>query len=273
MGAEKGAYTGASQRRIGKFEAAHGGTLFLDEIGELPLSIQPKLLRVLQEQKLTRIGGNQEISVDVRIIAATHQNLETLVERGKFREDLYHRLNVIRVHVPPLIERRTDIPALARHFLETAARELGEETKRLSPETEDYFKMLPWPGNVRQLENACRWLHVMASTRTILIDDLPEELQMTEDVEHHSDWESSLQLWANQVLESNDSQPLLDTALPKFERAMITAALRKSGGRKRDAAVLLGWGRNTLTRKLQELEMQTDVFNANNGQNSQHSNL
>ncbi len=268
FGHEKGAFTGANQRRIGRFEQAHEGTLFLDEIGDMPATAQTRLLRVLAESEFYRVGGHEAVKVDVRIIAATHQNLESLVARGKFREDLYHRLNVIRVHVPPLSERRTDIPALARHFLESAARELGEETKRLSPETEDYFKMLPWPGNVRQLENTCRWLHVMASSRTVLIADLPEELQLTEEADTHADWEASLQLWANQVLDSNDSQPLLDTALPKFERAMITAALRKSGGRKRDAAVLLGWGRNTLTRKLQELNLQSDAVNGTQGSNA-----
>ena len=268
FGHEKGAFTGANQRRIGRFEQAHQGTLFLDEIGDMPATAQTRLLRVLAESEFYRVGGHEPVRVDVRIIAATHQNLEALVERGKFREDLYHRLNVIRVHVPPLSERRTDIPPLARHFLESAARELGEETKRLSPETEDYFKMLPWPGNVRQLENTCRWLHVMASSRTVLIADLPEELQLSEDSQSHADWESSLQLWANQLLDSNDGQPLLDTALPKFERAMITAALRKSGGRKRDAAVLLGWGRNTLTRKLQELDLQADSIGVNSAPTS-----
>ncbi|MEM7096610.1 MAG: nitrogen regulation protein NR(I) [Pseudomonadota bacterium] len=257
FGHEKGAFTGANQRRLGRFEQAHGGTLFLDEIGDMPGPVQTRLLRVLAESEFYRVGGHEAVKVDVRIIAATHQNLENLVSQGKFREDLFHRLNVIRVHVPPLVDRRSDIPELARHFLENAARELGEEAKRLAPESEDYFKMLPWPGNVRQLENTCRWLHVMASTRTVHIEDLPEELQII-DQEGKAEWENNLQLWATALLESDDPKPLLDTAMPKFERAMITAALRKSGGRKRDAATLLGWGRNTLTRKLQELEYRRE---------------
>ena len=189
------------------------------------------------------------MKVDVRIIAATHQNLESLVEQGSFREDLFHRLNVIRVHVPALAERRSDIPTLAQHFLDAAARELGDEAKRLAPESEDYLKMLPWPGNVRQLENICRWLHVMASTRTVLIEDLPPELQQGGGGTTSSDWESALGVWATQVIENPDAQPLLDEATPRFERIMIKAALAKTGGRKGDAAELLGWGRNTLTRK------------------------
>jgi two-component system nitrogen regulation response regulator GlnG len=210
---------------------------------------------VLAENEFYRVGGHQSVQVDVRIIAATHQNLETLVTQGKFREDLYHRLNVIRVHVPALAERRTDIPVLARHFLEAAARELGDESKRLAPETEDYLTLLPWPGNVRQLENTCRWLHVMASSRIILVEDLPSELQQTNTASADANWESGLELWATQLLDSAESIPLLDAAMPRFERIMITAALGKTGGRKKDAAELLGWGRNTLTRKMQELEM------------------
>ncbi len=255
FGHEKGAFTGANARRVGRFEQADGGTLFLDEIGDMPSTAQTRLLRVLAENEFYRVGGHQSVQVDVRIIAATHQNLETLVTQGKFREDLYHRLNVIRVHVPALAERRTDIPVLARHFLEAAARELGDESKRLAPETEDYLTLLPWPGNVRQLENTCRWLHVMASSRIILVEDLPSELQQTNTASADADWESGLELWATQLLDSAESIPLLDAAMPRFERIMITAALGKTGGRKKDAAELLGWGRNTLTRKMQELEM------------------
>ena len=255
FGHEKGAFTGANARRVGRFEQADGGTLFLDEIGDMPSTAQTRLLRVLAENEFYRVGGHQSVQVDVRIIAATHQNLETLVTQGKFREDLYHRLNVIRVHVPALAERRTDIPVLARHFLEAAARELGDESKRLAPETEDYLTLLPWPGNVRQLENTCRWLHVMASSRIILVEDLPTELQQTNTGSADADWESGLELWATQLLDSAESIPLLDAAMPRFERIMITAALGKTGGRKKDAAELLGWGRNTLTRKMQELEM------------------
>lgn len=255
FGHEKGAFTGANARRVGRFEQADGGTLFLDEIGDMPATAQTRLLRVLAENEFYRVGGHQSVKVDVRIIAATHQNLEASVTKGLFREDLYHRLNVIRVHVPALAERRTDIPVLARHFLEAAARELGDETKRLAPETEEYLTLLPWPGNVRQLENTCRWLHVMASSRTILVEDLPAELQQTTTSTGDADWESGLELWANQLLDSAEGGPLLDTAMPRFERIMITAALGKTGGRKKDAAELLGWGRNTLTRKMQELEM------------------
>ena len=255
FGHEKGAFTGANQRRMGRFEQADQGTLFLDEIGDMPATAQTRLLRVLAENEFYRVGGHESVKVDVRIIAATHQNLEALVASGQFREDLYHRLNVIRVHVPPLAGRRTDIPVLARHFLEAAARELGDETKRLAPETEDYLTLLPWPGNVRQLENTCRWLHVMASSRTILIEDLPEELKTQAKPGQSSDWETDLALWASQILENPDAQPLLEIALPRFEHIIITAALRRTGGRKKDAAQLLGWGRNTLTRKMQELQM------------------
>ena len=255
FGHEKGAFTGANQRRMGRFEQANEGTLFLDEIGDMPAAAQTRLLRVLAENEFYRVGGHSSVKVDVRIIAATHQNLESLVEKGSFREDLFHRLNVIRVHVPALAERRSDIPTLAQHFLDAAARELGDEAKRLAPESEDYLKMLPWPGNVRQLENICRWLHVMASTRTVLIEDLPPELQQGGGGTTSSDWESALGVWATQVIENPDAQPLLDEATPRFERIMIKAALAKTGGRKGDAAELLGWGRNTLTRKMQELDM------------------
>ena len=253
FGHEKGAFTGATQLRQGRFEQANEGTLFLDEIGDMPATAQTRLLRVLAENEFYRVGGHQSVKVNVRIVAATHQNLEARVEQGRFREDLFHRLNVIRVHVPALAGRRTDIPALARHFLDAAAKELGDEAKRLAPEAESYISLLPWPGNVRQLENTCRWLHVMASSRTILIEDLPPELQTSASPVGHADWESSLEIWAQQFLESQNETPLLDAATPRFERVMINAALRKSGGRKKDAADLLGWGRNTLTRKLQEL--------------------
>ncbi len=253
FGHEKGAFTGANQRRVGRFEQADGGTLFLDEIGDMPAAAQTRLLRVLAENEFYRVGGHSSVRVDVRIIAATHQNLEQLVAKGSFREDLYHRLNVIRVHVPPLSERRSDIPALAQRFLENAARDLGDEVKRLDPATQEYLTLLPWPGNVRQLENTCRWLHVMASSRTILIEDLPPELQNDETEQQGQEWEAGFRLWANQVLQSD--QPLLETAMPKLEKIMIETALAKTNGRKREAAELLGWGRNTLTRKIQELDL------------------
>ena len=256
FGHEKGAFTGANQRRVGRFEQANGGTLFLDEIGDMPAAAQTRLLRVLAENEFYRVGGHSSVKVDVRIIAATHQNLEDLVAQGSFRDDLYHRLNVIRVHVPALAERRSDIAELARHFLRNSAKELGDEVKRLAPETEDYLTMLPWPGNVRQLENTCRWLHVMASSRTILIEDLPQELKSEAEAQTSEDWESGFRMWASQVLDNQNEKPLLDHALPKLEKILIEVALRKSGGRKRDAADLLGWGRNTLTRKIQDLELQ-----------------
>ena len=255
FGHEKGAFTGAAQRRVGRFEQADGGTLFLDEIGDMPASAQTRLLRVLAENEFYRVGGHHSVGVDVRIVAATHQNLERLVEQGTFREDLFHRLNVIRVHVPSLSERREDIPLLAKHFLDAAAIELGDEPKILDSTAAEYLSLLPWPGNVRQLENTCRWLQVMASSRTILIEDLPPELQQSETNADHGNWETGLELWANKQLEKSPDMALLDTAMPKFERVMINAALRKSGGRKKDAAELLGWGRNTLTRKMQELEL------------------
>jgi two-component system nitrogen regulation response regulator GlnG len=256
FGHEKGAFTGANSRRIGRFEQANGGTLFLDEIGDMPPETQTRLLRVLADGEFYRVGGHSSIQVDVRIIAATHQNLETRVRDGSFREDLFHRLNVISVHVPTLSERRTDIPLLARHFLELAAKELGGETKLLRSETIDYLCSLKWPGNVRQLENTCRWLTVMASGREIHISDLPPELRADSGESSSSEvsWEKALENWAERASESLNT-PLLQVAQPRFEEIMIRAALKKTAGRKRDAAQLLGWGRNTLTRKIADLEL------------------
>ncbi len=261
FGHEKGAFTGASQQRVGRFEQANGGTLFLDEIGDMPPDTQTRLLRVLSDGEFYRVGGHSPVHVDVRIIAATHQNLEQLVTQGQFREDLYHRLNVIRIHLPRLADRRVDVPLLARHFLKEAAAQLGGETKLLRPETEQYLSALPWPGNVRQLENTCRWLTVMASSREVYVVDLPPELRASETVSHSSsDWEAALARWAQEELGrpgSTDSQPLLKAAVPRFERIVIEAALTRSGGRRRDASELLGWGRNTLTRKMKELGMNS----------------
>ena len=254
FGHEKGAFTGAQNRRIGRFEQADGGTLFLDEIGDMPAEIQTRLLRVLADGEFYRVGSHNPIKVDVRVIAATHQNLEERVSAGQFREDLFHRLNVIRVHVPALTERREDIPLLADHFLHEAAAKLGGETKMLSPEARKYLTTLPWPGNVRQLENTCHWLTVMASGREILISDLPPELKKDQaSAGSDNDWEAALRRWARETLKEAPGTPLLDEAMPTFERVVIEAALQQTGGRKRDAAVLLGWGRNTLTRKMQEL--------------------
>ncbi|HET8704747.1 MAG TPA: nitrogen regulation protein NR(I) [Pseudomonadales bacterium] len=257
FGHEKGAFTGANTQRAGRFEQANQGTLFLDEIGDMPLDTQTRLLRVLADGEFYRVGGHTAVKVDVRIIAATHQNLEKLVKDGKFREDLFHRLNVIRIHIPRLAERREDIPALAKHFLSTAARELNVETKILKPETENYLMKLNWPGNVRQLENTCRWITVMASGREVHISDLPPELQSPDQItEIHANWESALRHWADQELTKGRTD-LLSEAVPTFERIMIETALKHTAGRKRDAALLLGWGRNTLTRKMKELKMSS----------------
>ena len=254
FGHEKGAFTGANSRRVGRFEQADGGTLFLDEIGDMPSEIQTRLLRVLADGEFYRVGSHHPIRVDVRVIAATHQNLEERVTAGQFREDLFHRLNVIRVHVPALTDRREDIPLLANHFLRQAAKELGGEPKMLTRETEKYLTTLPWPGNVRQLENTCHWLTVMAAGREILITDLPPELKAdASSSDSNSDWEAALRRWTRQQLAENPTRPLLDYAMPAFEQIVIETALEHTGGRKRDAAVLLGWGRNTLTRKMQEL--------------------
>jgi two-component system nitrogen regulation response regulator GlnG len=261
FGHEKGAFTGANTVRQGRFEQANNGTLFLDEIGDMPLDIQTRLLRVLSDGQFYRVGGHSPIEVDVRIIAATHQNLEELVSQNKFREDLFHRLNVIRVHLPPLCERGDDIGQLAKYFLRKAADELGVDAKVLAPETVKYVCSLPWPGNVRQLENTCRWLTVMASGQEILISDLPPELKQRpiskakdEEVVTIQSWQESLNQWADQQL-ANGRIDILNDALPEFERVMLNSALRHTGGHKQEAARRLGWGRNTLTRKLKELDM------------------
>ncbi|MCK9503070.1 MAG: nitrogen regulation protein NR(I) [Porticoccaceae bacterium] len=266
FGHEKGAFTGASQRRAGRFEQADGGTLFLDEIGDMPAEAQTRLLRVLADGEFYRVGGHTPVKVNVRIIAATHQNLEILVADHRFREDLFHRLNVIRVHLPRLHDRKEDIPKLIQFFLKQSARDLDVEAKVASKEVEAHLSNQPWPGNVRQLENTCRWLTVMASGREILLSDLPPEL-MGEQLQSEQlpasgspagganlDWEEVLRHWAKTAL-ANGKEKILDVALPAFERTMIEVALQKTGGRKKEAAELLGWGRNTLTRKLKELDM------------------
>ena len=253
FGHEKGAFTGADERRIGRFEQANEGTLFLDEIGDMPLETQTRLLRVLSNGEFYRVGGRKPITVDVRIIAATHQSLEEQVEKKVFREDLFHRLNVIKISLPILSERRADIPALSKHFLKISALELNEEVKFLSEEVEDYFSRLSWPGNVRQLENACRWLTVMAPSRQIKLEDLPADLK-SESTEPKAEWTGILKSWAEDSLEKGETE-LLNLALPEFEKTMIEAALDKTMGKKNEAAKLLGWGRNTLTRKIKDLGM------------------
>lgn len=255
FGHEKGAFTGAASRRAGRFEQANGGTLFLDEIGDMPAELQTRLLRVLADGEFYPVGGHASIKVDVRIIAATHQNLEQLVVQGRFREDLFHRLNVIRIHIPPLRDRKQDVPLLLRHFLNQAAVELNSEIKVLKLEAEAYLSTLDWPGNVRQLENCCRWLTVMASGREIHLHDLPPELLNTSNTEKQSmsnDWESLLMVWANQQLLVKEKD-IARRAIAEVETILIKTALTFTHGKRHEAALLLGYGRNTLTRKINEL--------------------
>ncbi|PHM73135.1 nitrogen regulation protein NR(I) [Xenorhabdus kozodoii] len=264
FGHEKGAFTGANQVRHGRFEQANGGSLFLDEIGDMPLDIQTRLLRVLAEGQFYRVGGYAPVKVDVRIIAATHQHLEQRVTEGKFREDLYHRLNVIRVQLPPLRDRVEDIPRLAHHFLQQTAKELGVEAKVLHPDTEFALMRLPWSGNVRQLENVCRWLTVMAASKEVLVQDLPAELIGSNSPAGQAgnppvsrptppeNWSQLLAEWAQHALKEGKID-LLSDALPLLERTLLNCALEHTNGHKQEAARLLGWGRNTITRKLKEL--------------------
>jgi len=253
FGHEKGAFTGADEKRIGRFEQADNGTLFLDEIGDMPLETQTRLLRVLSNGEFYRVGGHNPIKVNVRVIAATHQNLDSLVKEGVFREDLFHRLNVIKIHLPKLNQRKEDIPALCKYFLKESADEMRGETKYLSKEVEGHFQSLLWPGNVRQLENTCRWLTVMSPSREIRLEDLPKDL-LIENVESEDNWTNSLNLWVESLL-LNGSTDILKEAMPMFEKTMINAALTKTLGKKNAAAKLLGWGRNTLTRKIKELKI------------------
>lgn len=256
FGHEKGAFTGAQAARQGRFEQADGGTLFLDEIGDMPLDVQTRLLRVLADGQFYRVGGHQSVSVDVRIIAATHQNLETRVAEGKFREDLFHRLNVIRVHLPSLSERREDIPLLTRHFLRRAAKELDVDAKSISKNAERVMSQLPWPGNVRQLENVCRWLTVMASGQEVIPSDLPPEIHSDGSIDTtaavEGDWPDLLASWTDKQLRDGRND-ILNDAMLTFEKVMLERALQHTHGHKQEAAKRLGWGRNTLTRKLKEL--------------------
>ncbi|HKJ76728.1 MAG TPA: nitrogen regulation protein NR(I) [Gammaproteobacteria bacterium] len=255
FGHEKGAFTGAQSGRRGRFEQADGGTLFLDEIGDMPAELQTRLLRVLADGEFYRVGGHDPVHVDVRIIAATHQDLEERVRQGDFRDDLFHRLNVIRIHLPRLRERWEDIPLLIRYFLDQAAEELDCEPKRIDQATIDYLTRLEWPGNVRQLQNVCRWLTVMSPGQEIHVEDLPAELKEPEAGGGEEDWSAALRRWADARLRHGE-QALVDEAEPRFERVLIETALRHSGGRRQEAAKLLGWGRNTLTRKIKELGME-----------------
>jgi two-component system nitrogen regulation response regulator GlnG len=256
FGHEKGAFTGAQSQRVGRFEQADGGTLFLDEIGDMPAELQTRLLRVLADGVFYRVGGREPVKVDVRIIAATHQDLEKRVQEGLFREDLFHRLNVIRIHIPQLSERQEDIPLLASHFLTRAAQELNVEKKQLDTESEQFLSRQPWPGNVRQLENVCRWLTVMSPGQVIHIEDMPPELKSSKQEENVGmNWEAALRLWLDTQLASG-AENVLDTMMPNLEKIIIDVALKHTGGRKQDAARLLGWGRNTLTRKIKELDIE-----------------
>lgn len=256
FGHEKGAFTGATSQRLGRFEQASGGTLFLDEIGDMPADLQTRLLRVLSTGTFYRVGGHLPIDADVRVIAATNQDLEQRVNRGAFREDLFHRLNVIRVHVPALRDRREDIPLLTEHFLRRSSVELNIESKLMLPETQEYLNRLAWPGNVRQLENFCRWVTVMAPGNEIHLDDLPPELRDKEHpVDTAEDWESTLRQWVKSNMLKGETG-LLSNVLPEFERILIEEALQQTGGRRNEAARLLGWGRNTLTRKIKSLNLE-----------------
>ena len=295
FGHEKGAFTGATTTRQGRFEQADGGTLFLDEIGDMPYSTQTRLLRVLANGEFFRVGGQQPVKVDVRIIAATHQNLEALVKQGKFREDLFYRLNVIRLPLPPLRTRPEDIPALATYFMQRAAKQMNSTEKQLHSTALQVMQSFEWRGNVRQLENVCLWLTVMATGDTVMVEDLPPELlentlllqephpqqnlsviETTQNQQHsdgvyspnqnkqnvqnnqvsqtneNQSWQQALAIWAEQSLQTGETD-ILQTATPEFERVLLKAALNHSGGKKIAAANLLGWGRNTLTRKLQQL--------------------
>jgi two-component system nitrogen regulation response regulator GlnG len=258
FGHERGAFTGAQGRRIGRFEQADGGTLFLDEIGDMPAELQTRLLRVLAEGEFYPVGAHAPVKVDVRIIAATHQNLEGLVAQGRFREDLFHRLNVIRIHIPALRERRQDIPLLLKHFLQQAGSELGVEPKLPRPEVVEYLAKLDWPGNVRQLENLCRWLTVMTTGQEIYMDDLPPELLQPrvalQGGEGSGDWIADLRTWAEVRLRTGQLNIAKD-AIDSAESTLIETALEFTQGRRQDAAKLLGYGRNTLTRKIKELNL------------------
>ena len=254
FGHERGSFTGAQQQRRGRFEQAEGGTLFLDEIGDMPAELQTRLLRVLSDGTFYRVGGHQQMKVNVRVIAATHQNLEQRVRDGTFREDLYHRLNVIRLRLPNLRERSEDIPVLARHFLASSAKQLGVEPKRIAEDALAHLARLGFPGNVRQLENLCHWLTVMAPGQVIDLGDLPAEFR-DQAASAASDWLAALEQEAERRLARGDTG-ILDALGRQFERALITKALARTGGRRIDAANLLGMGRNTITRKIQELGIE-----------------
>ena len=269
FGHEKGAFTGASAIRHGRFEQAEGGTLFLDEIGDMPAELQTRLLRVLSDGYYYRVGGHQSLKANVRIIAATHQNLEAMVRENRFREDLYHRLNVIRLRLPPLRERPEDIPLLVNHFLQKSAENLGVEPKLMSEEAMEFLKRFPFPGNVRQLENLCNWFVVMAPSQHIRVTDLPEEVRNGEAEKVHKNgevsgstpaggsWEELLKGEVKEMLK-NQSPDLMKQLADTFESIVIGTALEYTHGRRVDAATRLGIGRNTITRKIAELKLESE---------------
>ncbi len=262
FGHEKGAFTGADSVRKGRFEQANGGTLFLDEIGDMPLDVQTRLLRVLADGEFYRVGGHQSVKVDVRIIAATHQDLEQLAYQGKFREDLFHRLNVVRLKLPALRERIEDIPRLTQFFLGRSAKELNVEAKVLSEAAKEKMQQFNWPGNVRQLENSCRWLTVMTPGQIVEVEDLPSEVlnpvQQSKQGQHQSDWLDQFKIWFEQQLSSGQENiwPQVQTMI---ETQIIESALNSCQGHKQDAAIKIGWGRNTLTRKLKEHGIESNT--------------
>jgi two-component system nitrogen regulation response regulator GlnG len=256
FGHERGAFTGAQAMRRGRFEQAEGGTLFLDEIGDMPQDLQTRLLRVLSDGQFYRVGGHTPLAANVRVIAATHQELEARVKQGLFRDDLYHRLNVIRLRLPALRERREDIPALARHFLAKSARDLGVDGKRLTDAALQFFASQDWPGNVRQLENVCHWVTVMAPGQVVDVKDLPPEVRGQGAASAEDDWRRALEREVAARLARGESD-IADPLTREFESALITKALQHTGGRRIEAAGLLGIGRNTLTRKVQELKLDT----------------
>ena len=252
FGHEKGSFTGAVDKRIGRFEQANGGTLFLDEIGDMPLDSQTRLLRVLSNKEFYRVGGDKPIKVDVRIIAATHQNLNNLVSQKNFREDLFYRLNVIKINVPPLRDRKEDISDLSKHFLKKYSDSLDEDLRVISNEALNLLIKFDWPGNVRQLENVCYWLTLMSPSQNIKTQDLPIEVKEFEvsDIPSTS-WEDGMQIWLKNV-SMNIESGLSDIAISKIEKMLIRTALERSNGKKNDAALILGWGRNTLSKKMKE---------------------
>ena len=253
FGHEKGSFTGAVEKRIGRFEQANGGTLFLDEIGDMPMDSQTRLLRVLSNKEFYRVGGDKPIKVDVRIIAATHQNLNNLVSQKNFREDLFYRLNVIKIDVPPLRDRKDDIKELSRYFLKNYSDALDEDLRVISDEAMKLLEKFDWPGNVRQLENVCYWLTLMSPSQNIKSQDLPSEVKEFEFTDiPSSSWEDGMQNWLKNV-SMNINSGLSEIAITKIEKMLIKTALERSNGKKNDAAQILGWGRNTLTKKMKEL--------------------